>query len=332
MRYYLGADLGGTKTHMVLADETGQTVGFSEGGPGNHEVVGQEGMFETLRDGLEQALQSAGLAAGQIAGAGYGIAGYDWPDEHEIMAETVRRLGLEAPFMLVNDAVPGLVAAASEGWGVCVVSGTGCNCRGLDLQRREGRVTGHGIRMGEGAGASEMIFRAMQLVSYSWMRRLPPTALSELFIKASGARDLEDLIEGYSQDKYEIGPELAPQVFEVARQGDPIAIDLIRWAGVQLGELAWGVIRQLEFEKLEFDVILSGSMFSGGSLLIEPMRQTIHQVAPGARLVRLNVPPVMGAVLLGMEVGGVNITPAVRSRLSESINQAAQVARQKTGR
>jgi hypothetical protein len=64
------------------------------------------------------------------------------------------------------------------------------------------------------------------------------------------------------------------------------------------------VIRQLEFEGLDFDVVLIGGMFDGGPLLIEPMRQTILALAPGARLVRLTVPPVIGAVLLGMEQAG----------------------------
>jgi N-acetylglucosamine kinase-like BadF-type ATPase len=35
MRYFLGVDAGGTKTHALITDETGQAVGFGAGGPGN---------------------------------------------------------------------------------------------------------------------------------------------------------------------------------------------------------------------------------------------------------------------------------------------------------
>ena len=56
MRYFLGADLGGTKTHMVIADENGRAIGFGEGGPGNHQSVGFDGMFTALLSALEQAL------------------------------------------------------------------------------------------------------------------------------------------------------------------------------------------------------------------------------------------------------------------------------------
>ncbi len=48
------------------------------------------------------------------------------------------------------------------------------------------------------------------------------------------------------------------------------------------------------------------------SLLTDVMRETIHTVAPGARLVRLTVPPVVGAVMLGMEQAGVDFASAAR--------------------
>jgi hypothetical protein len=77
------------------------------------------------------------------------------------------------------------------------------------------------------------------------------------------------------------------------------------------------VIRQLGLESLEFDVVLVGSLYDGGPLLIETMRQTVHAVAPGARFMRLTAPPVVGGVLLGMEQAGWN-GRAVRARLIET--------------
>ena len=114
---------------------------------------------------------------------------------------------------------------------------------------------------------------------------------------------------------------LAPLVFEVAAQGDAVALDAIRWAGRELGELANAVIRQLEFEALEFDVVLVGGMYQGGPLLIEPMRATIQALAPRARLVRLTAPPVVGAVLLGMEQARVDAS-RVREALLDSVGEA----------
>jgi hypothetical protein len=87
-----------------------------------------------------------------------------------------------------------------------------------------------------------------------------------------------------------------------------------------LGDLAVGVIRQLQFEDEAFEVVLAGSFYKGSPLLTEELGRTVHRVAPQARLVRLHVPPVVGGVLLGMELGGVNPRP-VRLRMIESVGE-----------
>ncbi len=327
MHYYLGADLGATKTHTLIVDETGRAVGFGESGPGNHESVGYDGMFASMQSGMEQALQAAGLKKAEITGAGFGVAGYDWPSEIEATVSVIDRLGLQAPYKFVNDAVPGLIAGSEEGWGIVVVSGTGSNCRGWDREhKREGRVTGHGVLMGEGAGGSELVHRCMQIIGYSWSKRLPETALADAIVKYVGAKDVEDLLRGYTTDEYHVGAEAARTIFRVAEAGDQIARDLICWAGTELGELVNAVVRQLEFENLAFDVVMTGSMFEGGARLIDPMRATIHQLAPKARLVRLSAPPVVGAVMLGMEAVGAKITPEIRKMLKESVSTLRNMA------
>ena len=327
MRYFLGADLGATKTHTLIADETGIALGFGESGPGNHESIGYDEMLKSMHDGMEQALRAADLDKADITGAGFGVAGYDWLSEFDMTAKTIDRLGLNAPYKFVNDTVPGLVAGSEESWGVVVVSGTGSNCRGWDREhKREGRVTGHGVTMGEGAGGSELMHRTMQVVGYAWSKRGPMTKLVDALIEYVGAKDLDDLIRGYTTSEYQVGAEAAPIVFRVAEEGDQVARDLICWAGTELGELANAVIRQLEFENLSFDVVMTGSMYEGGPMLIEPMRETILQLAPKARLVRLKSPPVLGAVMLGMEASGLAVTPSIRSNMANTVSSIRTVS------
>jgi N-acetylglucosamine kinase-like BadF-type ATPase len=327
VKYYLGVDVGATKTQAILADDRGQVVGFGECGPGNHEVVGYPGLIAALQDVTRQAVKQADISIAQIVGAGFGVAGYDWPAELQPTLEAIATLGLTAPVEVVNDTVVGLVAGAEEGWGVAVVAGTSNNCRGRDRQGREGRVTGNGSWFGEYGGAGELVTWAMHAVSRAWSRRGPVTRLSEAFVEWCGARNVDDLFEGLVMEHYSLDASAARLVFDVANQGDLVAQEAIRWAGEELANLAIGVIRQLSFEDLAFDVVLVGSLYNGGDLLIEPMRSAIQVVAPGARLVRLNAPPVVGGVLLGMEKAGLSI-PSYRSKLIAStrqFNQALQM-------
>jgi N-acetylglucosamine kinase-like BadF-type ATPase len=41
---FLGIDVGGSKTHAMLSDESGQVLGFGVGPGGNPEMVGYDGL------------------------------------------------------------------------------------------------------------------------------------------------------------------------------------------------------------------------------------------------------------------------------------------------
>jgi N-acetylglucosamine kinase-like BadF-type ATPase len=288
----------------MLAAEDGRVLGFGEAGPGNHESVDYPGLEAALQSATAEALAQAGLKIGAITGAGFGVGGYDWPSERAQTLRSIATLGLSAPVEAVNDTILGLIAGATHGWGVAVVSGTGCNCWGWDAGHRTAHVAGAGSRMGEGAGASDLVEQVVIRISKEWSCRGPATALTQAFIANTGASGIEDLIEGIIMERYVIDASAARLVFEVAEKGDAVAREVIAWAGESLGDLANGVIRKLGFQELEFDVVMVGSLYNGGVMLIEPMRAAIQRVAPGARLVRLDTPPAVGAVLLGMEQAG----------------------------
>lgn len=313
-RYFLGVDIGNTKSHALIADEHGRALGLGKGGDGNPEGIGYSGLARVLQEITQQALQMAGLEISAIAGAGFGVAGYDWPFQRQPTLEAIATLGLQAPVEAVNDAVIGLLAGASQGWGVNISAGTSNNCRGRDLHGREGRISGNGMYFGEFGGAYELVWKALHAVAYEWTQRGPATQLTPAFLAHCGASSLPDLLEGLILGRYHLGAEAAPLVFQVAQAGDPAARAAIEWAGHELGELAVCVLRQIgaleaeskfpaesEFPK-EVEVVLSGSLYQGGEMLIAPLRQTVLAAAPLARFVHLTAPPVVGATLLGMEV------------------------------
>ena len=320
MRYFLGVDIGNTKSHALLADENGRALGFGRSGPGSWEAIGWQGAQEVLCDIVSQVLHQAQITKEDVWGAGFGFAGYDWPEDHSGHEKLIASLELtNASVRFGNDTLVGLVAGAVDGWGVVVVAGTSNNCRGWDKTGREGRITGQGPWFGEYGGASEIVNKAVQAVALAWTQRGPETALSQALVDSAGAENVADLLAGMVRERYEVSASFAPTVFEVAKDGDVIAQEIIRWAGRELGSLAVGVIHQLELEQQKFDVVLSGSLYKGSPLLREVMSQTIHAVAPAAQLVRLKAPPVTGGVLLGMEQVDLD-TARLRPALIKSTN------------
>ena len=321
MRYFLGVDVGGTKTHALLADENGLVLGFGQAGPGNHEGVGYHGLAAALRVSSEQAIQAAGIQPHQIAGAGFGIAGYDFPSERQPTLDAVSSMGLSCPVEVVNDVVVGLIAGTSQGWGIVVDAGTGNNVRGRDQHGREGWVTGCGGYFGEYGGAGDVVTRAVQSISHHWSTRGPATLLSDKFIELCGAQNLTDLIEGLALEKYHIHAAHARAVFEAANAGDGVARSVISWVASELGHTTNAVIRQLNFQNLEFEVVLIGSVFNGGSLFSGPLMDTVLKFAPHASFTRLSVLPVTGGVLLGMELVDLR-SPQVRQVLLDCAQKA----------
>jgi N-acetylglucosamine kinase-like BadF-type ATPase len=308
-RYFLGIDIGGTKSHALVANAQGVALGFAEGPAGSYEYVGWDGLRHALHEVTDCVLALTKITKAQLSGVGLGIAGYDWPGEREPTRQAIASLELDAPLAFVNDTVIGLMAGATEGWGVAVVAGTGSNAHGRDREGKHGQMTGGGPVLGEYAGGDDLVTQAIFAIDRAWTRRGPETRLAEAFVRLAGAQDTLDLLEGIVLGRYVLPATAAPIVFDVAREGDAVARDLIRWAGRELASQAIGVIRQLGCEALAFDVVLIGGLYKGGPLLIDPMREAIHEVAPGARLVRLTAPPVVGAVMLAVEQVGLDYPP-----------------------
>ncbi|MEW6405754.1 MAG: BadF/BadG/BcrA/BcrD ATPase family protein, partial [Chloroflexota bacterium] len=260
------------------------------------------------------ACQAAGVDKAQIAGAGFGVAGYDFPSDREAHLTAIAALGLSCPMEVVNDGVNGLLAGTSYYVGVNVTAGSSVNCRGRGSDGREGRLVGNGIPFGEFGGGNEIVWKGLHMVNYAWIKRIPPTALTAIYLEATGAKDEMDLMEGLSNHWYHLFPYIAVKVVEAAQAGDDAAQQILRWAGEELGWAAVSVIRQIGMEGNEVEVVQSGSIFEAGPLITEPMRDVILRHAPGAKLIRLDGPPVVGPVVLGMQMAGIDPYP-MRAKL-----------------
>ena len=323
MKTYLGIDVGSSKTHALIGDETGCCIGFGSADGGNYQGVGYEGLTRVLLQAFTQACQMAEVTAGQIAGAGFGVAGYDFPSDREPHLASIAHLDLHCPVDIVNDGVNGLLAGTTHGIGVNVTAGSGVNCCGRGPNGEEGRIVGNGAYFGEYGGGIEIVGKGLHMVNYAWIRRIPATALTAIYLEATGAKDELDLMEGLSNDTYRLRPLIAVQIFEAAYAGDTAACEVIRWSGEELGWLAVSVTRQIGMEHEAVEIVQSGSVFDGGEILTEPMRKVILSHIPKARLTRLDGPPVVGPVLLGMQSAGVDGYP-VRQRLIQTAKELTQ--------
>ena len=318
---FVGVDAGGTKTHALVADESGEVLGVGRAGTGNWEGVGLDGALAALRQAVGEALSAARTSPQEVTAAGYGLAGLDWPSDEARLRPLVEELGLSGPSVLVNDTFVALRAGAREPWGVVIVAGTGTTVAGRNRRGEMARTLGLGYPFDDWGSAPDLAQAALHAVARAYTGRGPATALSNRLVRLVGAADVADLLEGVSRWRYNLFPLVADVVralMEEADGGDGAAREIVLRAGRELGGGAVVVIRRLGMEDEEFDLVLAGGLFrSANALLLDALRGTVQAVAPGARLVRLEVPPVVGGVLLAMDAVGWAVTPEVRRRLEE---------------
>jgi N-acetylglucosamine kinase-like BadF-type ATPase len=299
----LGVDGGASKTHAVLADDQGRVVGVGRAGCGNWEVVGLEGARATLHEAVGGALAQAGLRAAQVMASGYGLAGCDWPSDEGRLLPLIASLGLSGPVNLVNDAFLPLRAGTRDGVGIAAIAGSGTGVAGRNRAGQIARSFGAGYPFSDWGGAGEIAREAFFHVARQFKQLGPVTALTPALVAAFDCGSVEALLEGVMRWELKLSGRLAPLVFEVAHDGDAVARGIIAKAGRTMGENVVAVARRLEMLAEPFDLVTAGGVFSSRSpLLNDSLLQTVRAQAAGARLAPWDAAPVVGAVLLGLDL------------------------------
>ena len=111
---------------------------------------------------------------------------------------------------------------------------------------------------------------------------------------------------------------LCPVVGKVARQGDQVALQILKGAGTELGRLAAAVINRLGMQDEEFAIVPFGGVFRTGELILESFSEICLKVAPKAKITYSKFEPEVGAVLIALNKIGVEIDSSILSTLERS--------------
>jgi N-acetylglucosamine kinase-like BadF-type ATPase len=313
---FLGVDGGGTKTHVVLADLGGTPLGVGVSGASNWEDVGIEGAIATVDNAAAQAFAEAGLGAADVTAAVLGLAGLDWESDSRKLAVIPESLGLTCPWSTVNDSFVALRAGANHPWGIVVIAGTGAVAAGRHPDGEEFRTLGLGPVYGDFGSASEIGEEAMRAVAEWFIGLGPSTALTDALCAQVNVASAQELLERFSRSQEPLD-SIARIVMKVADDGDGIAKGIAERAGAGLGARAALVARKLSMQDLPVEVVLAGGVFrSANRTLLSAFEAELRRTVPRAVVARLEVPPVVGAVLRAMELSGEEPPGAVHLRLS----------------
>ncbi|HXJ63625.1 MAG TPA: BadF/BadG/BcrA/BcrD ATPase family protein [Actinomycetota bacterium] len=318
----LAVDGGNSKTDAVLADAAGRVLGSARRiAPSN--VGRSNGSLDVLAEAVGAAARAAGVdpARGPVARAGmFCLAGADTPSDERTIARALGRRGWTREVDVRNDTAAVLRAGTDRGWGVGLVCGAGMNCIGVGPTGNTARFAALGELSGDLAAGGEWIGRAALAAAVRAQDgRGSRTALEVAVPRHFGLARPEAVARAMYRERIPSDRlvELPPTVFRAAAKGDRVAREILDRLADEVAAMATAAIRRVRLTATDVDVILGGGVFrAGDTAFLGRIRAGIAEVAPEANVRTLDVPPLVGALLLALDAAGASAGAHTRARRS----------------
>jgi N-acetylglucosamine kinase-like BadF-type ATPase len=319
----LAIDGGNSKTDVALVAADGTLLATVRGGPSNHQGIGSDRATKELTTLVREVAALAGLSsAGPVAQhTSACLAGADLPVEEADLNRLVQSLGWSETSAVVNDTFAVLRAGLSDDgphWGIGVVCGAGINCVGVAPDGRTTRFLALGELSGDWGGGGALGPQALWHAMRAEDGRGPETELRTAVPAHFGLAHVEDVVVGIHLGSidYSALHGLVPVLFAVAARGDKVARDVVVRQATEIRLMATVAARRLDLCATRgVPVVLGGSLMTARDpLLSHAISDQLAVAIPGAEIHVVDVPPVVGAALLGLDHVGASHTAAARLR------------------
>jgi N-acetylglucosamine kinase len=303
----LGIDGGGTKTVALVADLQGNVLGRGQSGPSNYQILG----LDEAVAAIAEAASAAGITGHRCEAACLGLAGVGREEDRALLLPAIESLDLADRVMLEHDAAIALAGATVCQPGVVVLAGTGAMAFGMNQSGERKRSGGWGSILGDEGSAYYISRRALTAACRAYDDRGPETILTSKLMEHLGLDDFTDIVKriyGKGSSPKEIA-SFAPLVSHAAKDGDEIAIAILKDAAAELALAVEAVVSGLDMENEAFHVAISGSVFKAGELLIAPFSEHVRATARYSEVISPKFEPAMGAALLALQMVGVKSLP-----------------------
>ncbi|MCE7003371.1 ATPase [Kibdelosporangium philippinense] len=317
----IAIDGGGSKTDVMLVDASGTILGRTRGPGASPQTVGMEkglGVFEEL---VIDVVKQAGLPLTRPYGthlAAY-LAGADLPIEEEDLSRELTARGWSSSTVVGNDTFALLRAGTTDGVGVAVVCGAGINCVGVAEDGRVHRFPALGKISGDWGGGYQLGSEALWWAVRAADGRGPRTALLPAVVSHFGAKDVFEVVERLHFESLhrDVIHELSPVLFQVAATGDEVANGVVKQLTDEVSCLAVTTMRKLDMTGEAPVIVLGGGVMTGVSRdVIDVIERQCVEAAPRAEVRVVDIAPVVGAALLGLDAIGASTTAKARLRMS----------------
>lgn len=315
----LAIDGGNSKTDVMLVARDGTPLSRVRGPGSPPQTVGMQRGLDTFEGLIVEAARQAGYpgTAPFAAHTSAYLAGADLPKEEQFLQEAITARGWSATTMVANDTFALLRAGSPTGTGAAVVCGAGINGVGVAPDGRVHRFPALGRISGDWGGGAHLGGEALWLAVRAEDGRGRPTELLPAVLAHFRVPTTLELIERlhFGELSEDVLHELSPLLFRVAAQGDAVAAEVVDRLAEEVSLLATVSLQRLGLTEDRVDVVLGGGVLTGGNdLLIAEVTRRCKAVAPQAVISVVDVLPVVGAALAGLDALGADQAAEARLR------------------
>ena len=315
----LAIDGGNSKTDVALIGWDGRVLATLRGPGASQEGYGVDGAMRRLGELIlavagKAGIDPSGVIASHVSAC---LAGADLPEEEEALTAALLARGWSQTAVAVNDTFAVLRGGVDEPWGVAVTCGAGINCVAVAPSGAVARYLALGTLTGDWGGGLGLTQAVMWHAMRGWDGRGPATALGAAAAEHFGLPSIRDVaVAVHKRDLSEADlHRLTTVLFTVAAQGDQVARSLVDRQAAEICVMAAAAMRQLSLAPAGVPVVLGGGLLeSRDPLLLSAVGRHLAEAAPGATARVLDVPPVAGAALLGLDYVGAPTAPKLRLR------------------
>ena len=294
MNWVLGIDGGGSKTLLALANLQGEVLG----------PFAAEGInpFDNpaWKENLEALLHRCPRPLSEVTYAALGMPGYGEVPAVSAEQDQLAQQLVPIQHSLLNDVQVAFVGALAGQSGVLVLSGTG-SMAWAGSGDKQLRVGGWGEGFGDEGSAFWIGRQALGDLSKALDGRIQNSAFAEGMLQAIGVRDGAELLAwfyGLEHPRSQVA-RLAKTVDELAEAGNPVAVNLLRYAAVELTHLAQTAHHRLG------DPSANRFSYAGSVFNSRTLREAVRaNLSPLGTWQAPLLPPIGGALLYAAQRAG----------------------------
>jgi len=318
---FLGIECGGTRTVALLANESGKLLRRVEAGPANMRLLGARKLKSHLSALAKQFPRPDAVAIG--------MAGVRGEDDRDTLRGLVNSVWRNVPNHVSHDLETALWAAGNLQKNlprVVVLSGTGSCCYGKSLDGRVAKIGGWGHILGDKGSGYEIGLRALKAVIFYLDRDGKWTRLGQGILRTLQLNDPEQLIAWVQAATKDQVAALAVEVFDAAKQRDPIARDVLAGAASTLAKDAVACARKLATKDGSVEFVFAGSVLLKQPEFARKLKKLITEKSQSARFKPLKRETAWGAVEIAMQgkTGVPPVSPNTRAAKTSSRKPIAE--------